>query len=78
MLKNFVRCDNASFSMLCVYVCVGVCMCGCVHMYVCACSYYQLEEASLMAVNEFLTAQVTSAIGELQQSRYLDIEEVGI
>ena len=45
---------------------------------VCVCSYYQLEEASPTAVNEFLTALVNSAIGELQQSRCLDIEEIGI
>ena len=40
------------------------------------CSYYQLEEASPTAVNHFLTGLVNSAIGELQQSRCLDVEEV--
>ena len=40
-------------------------------------SYYQLEEASPTAVNQFLSTLVNSAIGELQQPRCLDIEEVG-
>ena len=68
MQNNFVRGNNPYFSMLCVCVCVCVCVC----------SYYQLEEASPTAVNEFPTALVKSAIGELHQSRCLSIEDVGI
>ena len=70
--QNFVHGNNASYSTLCVWVCVSVCVC------VRVCSYYQLEEASPTAVNEFLTALVNSAIGELQQSCCFNIEAVGI
>ena len=50
------------------------CVCVCV----CVCIYYQLEEASPTAVNEFLTALINSVIDELQQSHFLGIEKVGI
>ena len=74
MQRNFVHGNNASYSTLHVCVCVYVCVCVCV----CVCSYYQLEEASPTAVNQFLTALVNSAIGELQQSCCLDIEKAEI